>query len=42
MLYGLALARKGAFGYCTAHENDEFLNAGPLEVTEMAHIRSVH
>lgn len=41
MLYGLALALRSATGDCTTNENDEFLNAGTLEVAEVADIGSV-
>lgn len=39
MLDGLALARRGPFSDGPTHENNEFLNAGPLEKPEIAEIR---
>lgn len=41
VLNGLALVGRGTFPYGPAHEDDEFSDAGPLEVAEMAHVRSV-
>lgn len=41
VLNGLALVGRGALPYGPAHEDDEFFDAGPLEVAEVAHVRSV-
>uniref|UniRef100_A0A2P2KN28 VAMP-like protein YKT61 n=1 Tax=Rhizophora mucronata TaxID=61149 RepID=A0A2P2KN28_RHIMU len=41
MLDRLALAGRGPVGDGAADENNEFLDTGPLEETEMAHVRRV-
>lgn len=41
MLDGLTLTGRGPFGDGAANEDDEFLDAGPLEVAEMAGIGGV-
>lgn len=41
MLDGLALAGRGPLGDGPAHEDDEFPDAGPLEVAEVADVRRV-
>ena len=41
MLDGLTLALWGAFGDGATHEDDELLDAGALEVPEVAHVQSV-
>lgn len=41
MLNRLTLARRGAFGDGAADEDDEFLDAGPLEIPEVAHVRRI-
>lgn len=41
VLDGLSLRGRGASGNSATDEDDEFLNAGPLEVSEMADIRSI-
>lgn len=41
MLYGLALALRGATGDGATDEDDELLDAGTLEVTEVADVGSV-
>lgn len=41
MLDGLALALRGAFGNRATHKNDELLDAGALEVAEVAYLGSI-
>ena len=41
VLDGLALALRGAFGDGATHEDDELLDAGTLEVSEVAYVRSI-
>lgn len=41
MLDGLSLRRRSAFGDGATDEEDEFLDAGPLKVAEVADIQSI-
>lgn len=41
VLDGLALAGRGTFGDSPADKNNEFFDAGPLEVPKMTHIGRV-
>lgn len=41
VLYGLALVGRGSAGDGSADKNNELFNAGRLEISEMANIRSV-